>query len=91
MIERLDDFCRLLSFHADERLLAVPLPWTRMRLVYALLRLCNKRGNGRIHGGAFMLRLFLLRVETIAVAATAQPPAAAHPGAGCARGETGKL
>jgi len=31
-----------------ERLLAVPLPWTRMRLVYALLRLCNKFGNGRV-------------------------------------------
>ncbi|WP_437947614.1 hypothetical protein WME98_43860 [Sorangium sp. So ce296] len=31
-----------------ERLLDVPLPWTRMRLVYALLRLCNKFGNGRV-------------------------------------------
>jgi transposase len=31
-----------------ERLLAVPLPWTRMRLVYALLRLCRKYGNGRV-------------------------------------------
>jgi transposase len=31
-----------------ERLLAVPLPWTRMRLVYALLRLCKKFGNGRV-------------------------------------------
>jgi hypothetical protein len=31
-----------------ERLVAVPLPWTRMRLVYALLRLCKKFGNGRV-------------------------------------------
>lgn len=31
-----------------ERLLAVPLPWTRMRLVYALLRLCKKYGEGRV-------------------------------------------
>lgn len=31
-----------------ERLLAVPLPWTRMRLVYALLRLCRKYGDGRV-------------------------------------------
>jgi hypothetical protein len=31
-----------------ERLLAVPLPWTRMRLVYALLRLCKKHGDGRV-------------------------------------------
>jgi hypothetical protein len=31
-----------------ERLLAVPLPWTRMRLVYALLRLCKKYGDGRV-------------------------------------------
>ena len=31
-----------------ERLLDVPLPWTRMRLVYALLRLCKKFGNGRV-------------------------------------------
>jgi hypothetical protein len=31
-----------------ERLLDVPLPWTRMRLVYALLRLCRKFGNGRV-------------------------------------------
>jgi transposase len=31
-----------------ERLLDVPLPWTRMRLVYALLRLCKKFGHGRV-------------------------------------------
>jgi transposase len=31
-----------------ERLLAVPLPWTRMRLVYGLLRLCRKYGDGRV-------------------------------------------
>ncbi|WP_437713885.1 hypothetical protein WMF45_48195 [Sorangium sp. So ce448] len=31
-----------------ERLLDVPLPWTRMRLVYALLRLCKKFGDGRV-------------------------------------------
>jgi transposase len=31
-----------------ERLLAVPLPWTRMRLVYGLLRLCKKYGDGRV-------------------------------------------
>ena len=31
-----------------ERLLAVPLPWTRMRLVYALLRLCKKYGDGQV-------------------------------------------
>lgn len=31
-----------------ERLLDVPLPWTRMRRVYALLRLCTKFGRGRV-------------------------------------------
>jgi len=31
-----------------ERLLDVPLPWTRMRRVYALLRLCRKYGDGRV-------------------------------------------
>ena len=31
-----------------ERLLAGPLPWTRMRQAYALLRLCDKYGQGRV-------------------------------------------
>jgi transposase len=31
-----------------ERLLSGPLPWTRMRQVYALLRLCDKFGEGRV-------------------------------------------
>lgn len=31
-----------------ERLLAGPLPWARMRQVYALLRLCEKYGDGRV-------------------------------------------
>jgi transposase len=31
-----------------ERLLAGPLPWTRMRQAYALLRLCDKYGDGRV-------------------------------------------
>jgi len=31
-----------------ERLLAGPLPWTRMRQTYALLRLCDKYGDGRV-------------------------------------------
>jgi hypothetical protein len=31
-----------------ERLLAGPLPWTRMRQAYALLRLCEKFGAGRV-------------------------------------------
>jgi transposase len=31
-----------------ERLLAGPLPWTRMRQGYALLRLCEKYGDGRV-------------------------------------------
>lgn len=31
-----------------ERILAGPLPWARMRQVYALLRLCEKFGNGRV-------------------------------------------
>jgi transposase len=31
-----------------ERLLAGPLPWTRMRQAYALLRLCDKYGAGRV-------------------------------------------
>jgi transposase len=31
-----------------ERLLAGPLPWTRMRQAYALLRLCDKFGDGRV-------------------------------------------
>lgn len=31
-----------------ERLLGGPLPWTRMRQAYALLRLCDKYGPGRV-------------------------------------------
>lgn len=31
-----------------ERILAGPLPWTRMRQAYALLRLCDKFGDGRV-------------------------------------------
>jgi hypothetical protein len=31
-----------------ERLLDGPLPWTRMRQAYALLRLCDKYGEGRV-------------------------------------------
>lgn len=31
-----------------ERLLEGPLPWTRMRQAYALLRLCEKYGEGRV-------------------------------------------
>ena len=31
-----------------ERLLGGPLPWTRMRQTYALLRLCDKYGTGRV-------------------------------------------
>jgi len=31
-----------------ERLLAGPLPWTRMRQAYALLGLCQKYGDGRV-------------------------------------------
>lgn len=31
-----------------ERLLAGPLPWTRMRQAYALLRLCDRYGDGRV-------------------------------------------
>jgi transposase len=31
-----------------ERLLGGPLPWSRMRQAYALLRLCDKYGDGRV-------------------------------------------
>ena len=31
-----------------ERLLGGPLPWTRMRQGYALFRLCEKYGDGRV-------------------------------------------
>ena len=31
-----------------ERILAGPLPWSRMRQAYALLRLCDKYGSGRV-------------------------------------------
>ena len=31
-----------------ERLLGGPLPWARMRQAYALLRLCDKYGQGRV-------------------------------------------
>ncbi len=31
-----------------EKILAGPLPWTRMRQAYALLRLCEKFGDGRV-------------------------------------------
>lgn len=31
-----------------ERILGGPLPWTRMRQAYALLRLCEKFGDGRV-------------------------------------------
>jgi hypothetical protein len=31
-----------------ERIVGGPLPWTRMRQAYALLRLCDKYGDGRV-------------------------------------------
>ena len=31
-----------------ERLLGGPLPWARMRAAYALVRLCDKFGDGRV-------------------------------------------
>ena len=31
-----------------EKLLAGPLPWTRMRLAYGLVRLCDTFGDGRV-------------------------------------------
>jgi hypothetical protein len=31
-----------------ERILAGPLPWSRMRQCYALIGLCDKYGNGRV-------------------------------------------
>jgi hypothetical protein len=31
-----------------ERLMAGPLPWSRMRQVYGLLRLCKKYGSARV-------------------------------------------
>jgi hypothetical protein len=34
--------------HYAEKLLAGPLPWTRMRQAYGLLRLCDTYGDGRV-------------------------------------------
>jgi transposase len=49
-IDGLLDRARLKGLHVGryaERLLAGPLPWTRMRQAYALLALCDKYGEGR--------------------------------------------
>lgn len=52
-----------------ERLLDCPLPWTRMRLGYALLRLCDKYGDGRVEAVCQSALAFDLvdvkRVETM--------------------------
>ncbi|MDC0680162.1 hypothetical protein POL72_20645 [Sorangium sp. wiwo2] len=60
-----------------ERLLAVPLPWTRMRLVYALLRLCKKFGNGRVEAICQSALAFdVVDVQRVArMLETAKPPA----------------
>lgn len=50
-VESLLRRARLRGVHVGryaERVLACPLPWTRMRLGYALLRLCDKYGDGRV-------------------------------------------
>jgi transposase len=60
-----------------ERLLGVPLPWTRMRLVYALLRLCKKFGDGRVEALCQSALAFdvvdVRRIERMLV--EAKPPA----------------
>ncbi|HTQ44962.1 MAG TPA: IS21 family transposase [Polyangiaceae bacterium] len=47
LIDRARDKGHHLGVYA-ERLLAGPLPWARMRAAYALLRLCEKFGDGRV-------------------------------------------
>jgi len=50
-IDALIDRARAKGVHIGtyaERLLAGPLPWTRMRQAYSLLRLCDKYGDGRV-------------------------------------------
>lgn len=66
-----------------ERLLSVPLPWTRMRLVYGLLRLCKKFGNGRVEALCQSALAFdvvdVRRIERMLESATVPPrPAGAE-------------
>jgi transposase len=67
-----------------ERLLSVPLPWTRMRLVYALLRLCKKFGSGRVEAICQSALAFdvvdVRRIERMLE--TAAKPASPTPGTG---------
>jgi transposase len=50
-----------------ERLLAGPLPWARMRQAYALLRLCDKYGTGRVEAVCQTALVFdMLDVKRIA-------------------------
>lgn len=64
-----------------ERLLAGPLPWTRMRQAYALLRLCDKYGDGRVEAvcqSALAFGVVDVRRVTRMVKAAAKPTAPAQ-------------
>jgi hypothetical protein len=72
-----------------ERLLAGPLPWTRMRQAYALLRLCEKYGDGRVEATCQSALAFdvvdvvrITRMLKIAGRASRVLSLAAPPGAG---------
>lgn len=48
LVRRAHDKSQIVGSYA-ERLLEGPLPWTRMRQAYALLRLCDKYGTDRVN------------------------------------------
>ena len=64
-----------------ERLLAGPLPWARMRQGYALLRLCEKYGDGRVEAVCQSALSFdvvdVVRITRMLKRAAATPTAAA--------------
>lgn len=64
-----------------ERVLAGPLPWQRMRQAYALLRLCDKYGDGRVEAVCQSSLAFdvveIRRVERMLKSAAAAPDVAA--------------
>lgn len=67
-----------------ERLLAGPLPWTRMRQAYALLRLCEKFGDGRVEAVCQSALAFdvvdVVRITRMLKSAMKTPPPSADNG-----------
>ena len=66
-----------------ERILAGPLPWARMRAAYALLRLCEQHGTGRVEAvcqSALAFDVIDVRRIKRMLTAAARPPAAPDSG-----------